>query len=114
MTGLPADVLSDYEDCMTQVQLESEVSPPPSIIEEEKANSGFKSSSSLIPKEEEVSAHGTVAWKVYSRYFSAVGYCMTLMILLSVVFMQISRNSSDWWLAVWVTHETNFNVSSGM
>ncbi|KAG9350239.1 hypothetical protein JZ751_026593 [Albula glossodonta] len=53
---------------------------------------------------EEQKQMGVVAWKVYRSYGLAVGTCLTLFILLSLLFMQASKNVSDWWLSHWISH----------
>ncbi|XP_075224680.1 ATP-binding cassette sub-family C member 10 [Lycorma delicatula] len=109
--GQPAEVLSDYEDCMTQSQLESSEIPPAVI--DKNISTTQKLPSPPVPQDEELSARGTVAWKVYNRYLAAVGYGLTLIILLSIILMQVSRNATDWWLALWVTESSHFNLTTG-
>ncbi|NXX86603.1 MRP7 protein, partial [Urocolius indicus] len=56
----------------------------------------------LILKEEE-KKEGAVAFQVYKAYWLAVGSCMALSILFSLLLMQASRNISDWWLSYWIS-----------
>ena len=46
---------------------------------------------------------GEVRLEVYSSYWRAIGVFTSLVIILSLFLMQVSRNISDWWLAHWVT-----------
>ena len=54
--------------------------------------------------DEECSERGHLAWRVYTTYCRAVGYTLVLVIVLSVVLMQVTRNTTDLWMAYWVTH----------
>ncbi|XP_069708549.1 ATP-binding cassette sub-family C member 10 [Phaenicophaeus curvirostris] len=70
----------------------------------------------LIHKEEE-KKEGAVAFHVYKAYWQAVGSCLALSILFSLLLMQASRNISDWWLSHWIssisqTANTSVMVSS--
>ncbi|NXJ48792.1 MRP7 protein, partial [Spizaetus tyrannus] len=56
----------------------------------------------LIHKEEE-KKEGAVAFQVYKAYWLAVGSCLALSILFSLLLMQASRNISDWWLSHWIS-----------
>ncbi|NXL30014.1 MRP7 protein, partial [Glaucidium brasilianum] len=56
----------------------------------------------LIHKEEE-KKEGAVAFQVYKAYWMAVGSCLALSILFSLLLMQASRNISDWWLSHWIS-----------
>ncbi|NXW92597.1 MRP7 protein, partial [Alopecoenas beccarii] len=56
----------------------------------------------LIHKEEE-KKEGAVAFQVYKAYWLAVGSCLALSILFSLLLMQASRNVSDWWLSHWIS-----------
>ncbi|XP_039594012.1 multidrug resistance-associated protein 7 [Polypterus senegalus] len=55
---------------------------------------------------------GAVALRVYKAYWLAVGSCLALFILLSLLLMQASRNISDWWLSNWIAslnHKSNIS-----
>ncbi|KFR10532.1 Multidrug resistance-associated protein 7 [Opisthocomus hoazin] len=56
----------------------------------------------LIHKEEE-KKEGAVAFQVYKTYWLAVGSCLALSILFSLLLMQASRNIADWWLSHWIS-----------
>ncbi|NXT94140.1 MRP7 protein, partial [Anhinga rufa] len=56
----------------------------------------------LIHKDEE-KKEGAVAFQVYKAYWLAVGSCLALSILFSLLLMQASRNISDWWLSHWIS-----------
>uniref|UniRef100_A0A670Y6C5 ATP binding cassette subfamily C member 10 n=1 Tax=Pseudonaja textilis TaxID=8673 RepID=A0A670Y6C5_PSETE len=70
---------------------------------------------SYFPKQEEEKKEGAVAFKVYRAYWLAVGSCLALSILFSLLLMQASRNISDWWLSNWISslpHTENNSISS--
>ncbi|NXY03430.1 MRP7 protein, partial [Pteruthius melanotis] len=56
----------------------------------------------LIHKEEE-KKEGAVAFQVYKAYWLAMGSCLAISILFSLLLMQASRNISDWWLSYWIS-----------
>ncbi|XP_072188830.1 ATP-binding cassette sub-family C member 10 isoform X2 [Excalfactoria chinensis] len=56
----------------------------------------------LLHKEEE-KKEGALDFQVYKAYWLAVGSCLALSILLSLLLMQASRNISDWWLSHWIS-----------
>lgn len=49
---------------------------------------------------------------VFACYWRAVTTPLGLIVLMSVVFMQVTRNLSDAWLAHWVTDTTLDNNTS--
>ncbi|KAE9336632.1 ABC transporter C family member 13 [Phytophthora fragariae] len=51
--------------------------------------------------EEEHRESGVVGWHVWKAYSLSVGWGLSVVILLAVAAMQISRNSLDWWIAVY-------------
>nr|XP_009685033.1 PREDICTED: multidrug resistance-associated protein 7 [Struthio camelus australis] len=53
--------------------------------------------------QEEEKKEGAVAFQVYKAYWLAVGSCLALSILFSLLLMQASRNISDWWLSHWIS-----------
>nr|XP_015218554.1 PREDICTED: multidrug resistance-associated protein 7 [Lepisosteus oculatus]XP_015218555.1 PREDICTED: multidrug resistance-associated protein 7 [Lepisosteus oculatus]XP_015218556.1 PREDICTED: multidrug resistance-associated protein 7 [Lepisosteus oculatus]XP_015218557.1 PREDICTED: multidrug resistance-associated protein 7 [Lepisosteus oculatus]XP_015218558.1 PREDICTED: multidrug resistance-associated protein 7 [Lepisosteus oculatus]XP_015218559.1 PREDICTED: multidrug resistance-associated pr len=57
---------------------------------------------SLLGEEQKQS--GVVSLRVYRAYWLAVGSCLALSILLSLLLMQASKNVSEWWLSNWVSH----------
>lgn len=60
---------------------------------------------------QETSDTGSLDFSVYASYWKAIGHILSLIILCSVIFMQISRNMTDWWLAGWVTNqESNSSI----
>ncbi|XP_073826163.1 ATP-binding cassette sub-family C member 10 [Musca autumnalis] len=65
---------------------------------------------------EESREYGHLAMNVFACYWKAVSSPLAILVLFSVVFMQITRNLSDAWLAHWVTDSTldgNANDTSG-
>ncbi|KAF8561501.1 hypothetical protein P879_05564 [Paragonimus westermani] len=49
-------------------------------------------------------AFGSINSHVYRSYLRAVGYGLSVGVLISLCLMQGSRNAADWWLARWVQH----------
>ncbi|XP_040286793.1 ATP-binding cassette sub-family C member 10-like [Bufo bufo] len=54
-------------------------------------------------KKEEEKKEGAVSLQVYVVYWRAVGATLGASVLLALLFMQASRNVSDWWLSFWIT-----------
>ncbi|KAG2521587.1 hypothetical protein BBO99_00004355 [Phytophthora kernoviae] len=52
-------------------------------------------------EDEEHRESGVVGWHVWKAYSLSVGWVLSVAVLLSVAAMQISRNSLDWWVAVY-------------
>uniref|UniRef100_A0A670I1J2 ATP binding cassette subfamily C member 10 n=1 Tax=Podarcis muralis TaxID=64176 RepID=A0A670I1J2_PODMU len=91
--------------CFLPLFQEEEVEP-----EEDKPNEA-----NCLLKQEEEKKEGAVAFQVYQAYWLAVGSCLALSILLSLLLMQASRNVSDWWLSHWISslpHPENASVTS--
>ncbi|KAF7254110.1 Multidrug resistance-associated protein 7 [Varanus komodoensis] len=65
-----------------------------------------------ILKQEEEKKEGAVAFQVYRAYWLAVGSCLALSILLSLLLMQASRNVSDWWLSNWISNLPHTETTS--
>ncbi|XP_067115329.1 ATP-binding cassette sub-family C member 10 isoform X1 [Osmerus mordax] len=53
--------------------------------------------------EDEQKQVGGLAWKVYHTYWRSVGGVLVFSIFLSLLFMQASKNVSDWWLSHWIS-----------
>ncbi|KAL1438481.1 hypothetical protein MTO96_048092 [Rhipicephalus appendiculatus] len=53
--------------------------------------------------EDEEREFGAVRLSTVRSYWDAVGTWLAVTVLLSLVLMQVSRTSTDWWLAVWVS-----------
>ncbi|KAJ8945829.1 hypothetical protein NQ318_008713 [Aromia moschata] len=119
--GKPADVLAGVDDNLP-VDLE---------LEESLQSSSTSASNSLLssvklekePNDEEekdstifqeVSEVGSLDFSVYASYWKAIGHMLSLGILFSILFMQTSRNMTDWWLAHWVTNAESNSTSPNM
>ncbi|KAG1701039.1 hypothetical protein DVH05_011282 [Phytophthora capsici] len=68
---------------------------------DEPANSTTESDNTLTTEEEEHRESGVVSWHVWKAYSLDLGWALSVVILLSVAAMQISRNAMDWWIAVY-------------
>lgn len=108
IAGPPSNVLVDYEECLTSTHLESG-----DQIEQQKAADAKTASrrcslttnhADEIVFNEEGREQGYLARRVYTTYCSAVGYGLVVVILFAVILMQVTRNSTDLWMAYWVTH----------
>ncbi|KAL3266128.1 hypothetical protein HHI36_010314 [Cryptolaemus montrouzieri] len=60
----------------------------------------------------EISQRGSVEYDVFKCYLNAVGWPLVFIIFASIVFMQASRNITDFWLSHWVTATEDDNNST--
>jgi len=56
---------------------------------------------------EEHQHQGSISSRVYRAYLKAVGRPLSLLVIISLLFMQASKNASDLWLAHWVSSSGN-------
>ncbi|XP_071595336.1 ATP-binding cassette sub-family C member 10 isoform X1 [Heliangelus exortis] len=106
-TGTPADILPLVEafpkikdvDKRQKDKAPDEQGQKEAIEAEEEEST---QNNYLIHKEEE-KKEGAVAFQVYKAYWVAVGSCLALSILFSLLLMQASRNIADWWLSYWIS-----------
>lgn len=89
--GMPSNVLPNYDD-LACCDTESMASYKESRDEDEPEE-----------RNDEISETGAVKASIYTRYGSAVGPFLVFSIFCSLLFMQFSRNISDYWLSVWVS-----------
>uniref|UniRef100_A0A8B9UT98 ABC-type xenobiotic transporter n=1 Tax=Anas zonorhyncha TaxID=75864 RepID=A0A8B9UT98_9AVES len=106
-TGPPADILPLVEAIpkFKDVDKRQKDNAPDEQSQEEDIETEAEESSQdnhLLRKEEE-KKEGAVAFQVYKAYWLAVGSCLALSILFSLLLMQASRNISDWWLSHWIS-----------
>ncbi|NXG68980.1 MRP7 protein, partial [Baryphthengus martii] len=106
-TGTPADILPLVEAFpkFKDMDKRQKAKAPDGQDQEEAIETEAEESTqnnNLIHKEEE-KKEGAVAFQVYKAYWLAVGSCLTLSILFSLLLMQASRNVSDWWLSHWIS-----------
>uniref|UniRef100_A0A8B9CNP0 ATP-binding cassette sub-family C member 10 n=1 Tax=Anser brachyrhynchus TaxID=132585 RepID=A0A8B9CNP0_9AVES len=106
-TGTPADILPLVEAIpkFKDVDKRQKDKAPDEQSQEEDIETEAEESSQdnhLLHKEEE-KKEGAVAFQVYKAYWLAVGSCLALSILFSLLLMQASRNVSDWWLSHWIS-----------
>ncbi|NXU52281.1 MRP7 protein, partial [Turnix velox] len=106
-TGTPADVLPLVEAFpkLKGTDKKQKDKAPDEQSQEEAIETEAEESTQtnhLVQKEEE-KKEGAVAFQVYKAYWLAVGSCLALSILLSLLLMQASRNISDWWLSHWIS-----------
>ena len=48
---------------------------------------------------------GHVKWNVYKAYFSSVGYPTVVLVALTLILMQGTKNASDVWVGLWVSDQ---------
>ncbi|XP_046387603.1 ATP-binding cassette sub-family C member 10 [Ischnura elegans] len=110
--GKPGDILSDIDEITAQMEsLDDEYLPVKRKISRVvKDGDDLSITSSILSKGEEKES-GAVKLSIYANYWFAVGQILAVFILLSMFFMQVSRNTADWWLSYWVTHSTPSNAS---
>ncbi|NWX23536.1 MRP7 protein, partial [Aegotheles bennettii] len=117
-TGTPADILplvEAFPKFKDVDKMRKDKAAPDEQGQEEAVETEAEESTQnnhLIHKEEE-KKEGAVAFQVYKAYWQAVGSCLALSILFSMLLMQASRNTSDWWLSHWISsmsHTANTSV----
>ncbi|NXP50331.1 MRP7 protein, partial [Heliornis fulica] len=106
-TGTPADILplvEAFPKCKNMDKRRKDKATDEQGQEEAVESEADESTqnSHLIHKEEE-KKEGAVTFQVYKAYWQAVGSCLALCILFSLLLMQASRNISDWWLSHWIS-----------
>ncbi|XP_053368772.1 ATP-binding cassette sub-family C member 10 [Clarias gariepinus] len=105
-TGTPQEVLSLVKDVPKGSKKETEVKKKDGADEEEEE---LTTTEPVLEEElrtigEEQKQMGSLAWTVYKSYWKAVGGCMAVSVLLSLLLMQGSKNVSDWWLSHWISN----------
>ncbi|XP_054833078.1 ATP-binding cassette sub-family C member 10 isoform X2 [Eublepharis macularius] len=115
-TGTPSEILPLVEAApkLREKDKRNADKSPTEYIQEEDVEAEGEQPSCLLKQEEE-KKEGAVAFQVYRAYWLAVGSCLALSILLSLLLMQASRNISDWWLSNWISslpHVENTSVRS--
>uniref|UniRef100_A0A914UWH6 ABC-type xenobiotic transporter n=1 Tax=Plectus sambesii TaxID=2011161 RepID=A0A914UWH6_9BILA len=92
------------------------VLPPDSKLKDEEADSvrdsgefgmSVDSGEPILVLRDEDKAVGTVGMGIYGAYLKAVGICLSILIVLSLLLMQSTKNGTDWWLSYWVEHIKN-------
>ncbi|XP_066451295.1 ATP-binding cassette sub-family C member 10 [Eleutherodactylus coqui] len=63
---------------------------------------------------EEEKKEGAVSLQVYVAYWRAVGAALGISVLLALLFMQASRNVSDWWLSYWISSLPDASQNSSL
>ncbi|NXI95943.1 MRP7 protein, partial [Psophia crepitans] len=117
-TGTPADILplvEAFPKCKDEGKMRKDKALDEQGQEEAVETEAEESTQSnhLIHKEEE-KKEGAVAFQVYRAYWLAVGSCLALSILFSLLLMQASRNVSDWWLSHWISSISQTANTSAM
>lgn len=116
--GKPANILRNIDDSLA-IDLELgeslQSSSSASFLESGKHSVTSKESPDKNDIEyKETSETGTLSNKVYFSYWISIGHFLSLMILMSVIMMQMSKNVSDWWLSHWVTISGSANNSTNL
>ncbi|CAG5133932.1 unnamed protein product [Candidula unifasciata] len=97
-SGLPRDVLPN-------IHLEDDHHEERNAKDSEECDATEEAEDKLIQEEERQT--GSVKADVYKNYWKNVGVCLSPMVLMTMFFMQASRNTSDWWLSYWVSHSNS-------
>lgn len=61
---------------------------------------------------EEKKETGSLSSRVFAVYWKAWGPSLCLLVIISLIFMQVSRNISDTWLALWIKNINTSNSST--
>lgn len=61
---------------------------------------------------QEISAVGSVDLWVIALYWKSIGHWLAMATLLSLLLMQISRNTTDLWLSFWVSSMSSSNTTN--
>ncbi|XP_069464906.1 LOW QUALITY PROTEIN: ATP-binding cassette sub-family C member 10 [Ambystoma mexicanum] len=105
--GTPAEILPLVEATPKQRdkagRKQEKASQEPGI-EEEESSMEVECPEGLTLAAEEEKKEGAVAFLVYASYWKAVGSVLSASVLLALLFMQASRNVSDWWLSHWISN----------
>ncbi|XP_014663259.1 PREDICTED: multidrug resistance-associated protein 7-like [Priapulus caudatus] len=100
----PPSVVLQNTDFLTSIStLPSSSSLELQMESEEVESDESKVEGEVLVQDEEKEV-GVVKMQIYLVYWKAVGHCLAASVLFSLLFMQASRNISDWWLAFWVSH----------
>lgn len=61
--------------------------------------------------DEEQKERGIISFKVYKYYCKSIGIFLSILIIVSLMLMQASRNTTDWWLSYWTQHHHASNLT---
>lgn len=100
--GKPSEILPEVDELCNFDQ---------ELISETKEMHPSKEKEYIVEDIEEMRETSAVSLKVWRKYGSSMGFFVQVMIFLSVVLMQSSRNVTDYWLSKWVSAESNTNVT---
>lgn len=99
--GKPSNVLQDIDHLIPiDLELGDSTQSTSTIFENSLQSEKSKDEDSIF--NEETQEVGGVEFSVYKTYWRAIGYLLSLCIILSMISMQTSRNMTDWWLSYWV------------
>ncbi|XP_071445342.1 ATP-binding cassette sub-family C member 10 [Hetaerina americana] len=111
--GKPGDILSDIDEITAQMEsLDDEYLPVKRKISRIGRDGDDLSITSSILSQGEEKETGSVKLSIYANYWFAVGQILAVSIILSMLLMQVTRNTADWWLSYWVTHLASSNSSN--
>ncbi|XP_044008333.1 ATP-binding cassette sub-family C member 10 isoform X2 [Aphidius gifuensis] len=113
--GNPTDILPDLDDyLLSSISIETNMNllSNNQTLNNDKFEDNDNNDNDTMLDDEYIEK-GTVKFGVYGTYFNAVGRSLVVSIILSMILMQSSKNMTDLWLSIWVTHvNTTFNSSS--
>ncbi|XP_076880787.1 ATP-binding cassette sub-family C member 10 [Brachyhypopomus gauderio] len=102
--GTPEEVLSLVRAVPRDRKSDSEKRESDGTAHEEELTSEPLSEDKLTTVGEEQKQKGGLAWTVYRSYWRAVGGCLAVSVLCSLLLMQGTKNVSDWWLSHWISN----------
>ncbi|KAJ9574989.1 hypothetical protein L9F63_007846, partial [Diploptera punctata] len=102
--GKPAEILTEFDDYLSPSELDMSESGSSHKKVMNEVEVDTLSIDSIL--EEEECEVGSVQLNVYMSYLRAVGYLLTIAILISILLMQSSKNLTDWWLSYWVSEDS--------
>ncbi|CAI4223347.1 unnamed protein product [Auanema sp. JU1783] len=97
--GSPSEVLPDHEKVFLSDNFET--------VETE---IGLE----RVLQQDEEKQSGTVKANIYGAYAYATGPILSVLVLISLSFMQISKNGADWWLSRWTENQSNLTEPATM
>uniref|UniRef100_A0A8C2S0J5 ATP binding cassette subfamily C member 10 n=1 Tax=Capra hircus TaxID=9925 RepID=A0A8C2S0J5_CAPHI len=101
--GPPSEILPLVQAAPRAWAEDGQESDPGTNPKKTKEGLEVEESASGQLRQEESKKEGAVAFHVYRAYWRAVGWGMALAILFSLLLMQATRNTADWWLSHWIS-----------
>ncbi|CAF1242551.1 unnamed protein product [Adineta steineri] len=104
-SGKPNEILSSTEYLLSSINQSSQPGTATTHKSTVEIEEQVIQTETALQNEAEQRCTGTVKFAIWKRYFIAVGIWLSFSIVFSVFLMQASRNSFDWWLSYWTSHQ---------